>query len=302
VLKAGNYELLERLARGGMGDVWKARHRALSRPAALKLLHPKAIPGSKGDRDAAIARLLREGELTASLQSPHTVQVHDAGKSSGGAYYFAMELLEGMNAEHFVYRFGPAEPRRAVRWLQQACHSLGELHARGLVHCDMKPEHIFVCRYAREADFVKVLDFGLARPASGTPGDSRTATDGPMGTAGYMAPEQVAGSGVDARTDVFALGCAAYWLLAGKMAFDADTDEELRQQHAHGTPPALASHANGGIPPRLERVIMACLSKNPGDRPADADDLAAALDASLDVGSWTDDEARRWWDAHRGDR
>jgi serine/threonine-protein kinase len=207
-----------------------------------------------------------------------------------------MELLDGMNAEHFVYRFGPIAPGRVASWLVQACHSLGEAHARGLVHRDIKPANLFLCRYGRDCDFVKVLDFGLTLPDQTAADPRLTAPGARMGTPAYMAPEQVFGV-ADARTDLYALGCVGYFLLCGERPFEGDTGELLRQ-HVHTAPPPLGARARQPIPARLEAVVMSCLAKQPAERPDSADALSAALAEGAGDAHWTEAEARAWWDAN----
>lgn len=291
----GSYELLEPLAHGGMGEVWRARHLFLARPAAVKLILPERLQGPTEQRDTAVLRFTREAQVTASLRSPHTVELFDFGMSEGGTLFYAMELLEGLNAEHFVYRFGPVEPRRAVHWLQQVCHSLGEAHAQGLVHRDIKPSNLFLCRYGRDADFVKVLDFGLTRPAE-APSVSRLTHPGLlMGTPGYMAPEQIFGLEAEPRTDLYALGCVAYWLLSGVRPFEAEIAGELLRHHAQSSAPPLSSRSPQPIPRRLESLVMACLSKDCAGRPPDADRLCAELGACVEEEAWSHQAADAWW-------
>lgn len=291
----GSYELLERLGKGGMGEVWKARHQLLARPAAVKLILADSLRGSQEARESALERFTREARVTASLRSPHTVELFDFGTGSDGALYYAMELLDGLNIEHFVYRFGALEPARAVYWLRQACHSLAEAHGRGLVHRDVKPANIYVCRYGRDADFIKVLDFGLTKPLAPSAELGITRPGLILGTPGYMAPEQVFGLESGPRTDLYALGCVGYWLLAGVKPFEADSVGEMLRQHAQTPPPPLSARAPAPIPARLEALIMGCLSKDPEGRPRDADHLRAQLDACLDGEPWTVEKARAWW-------
>src|SRR6266850_775437 len=294
----GSYELQQRLGLGGMGEVWKARHLLLARPAAVKLILPETLRGPMEERDEVVKRFMREAQVTASLRSPHTVELFDFGVAADGAFYYAMELLEGMNLEHFVYQFGAIEPRRAVHWLKQACHSLGEAHARALVHRDIKPGNLFICRYGRDADFVKVLDFGLTRAVASSREATLTAPGTQMGTPGYMPPEQVYGLTVDQRTDLYALGCVGYWLLAGEKPFESDNAGELLRQHAQGIPPPLSSKAQQAVPAQIEAVVMGCLSKDPERRPQSADQLCEALDTAVDGNVWSAGEADRWWEKH----
>jgi tRNA A-37 threonylcarbamoyl transferase component Bud32 len=291
----GSYELLERLGLGGMGEVWKARHLFLARPAAVKLILPESLQGPMEERDAVVKRFMREAQVTASLRSPHTVELFDFGVAADGTFYYAMELLEGMNLEQFVYQFGAIEPRRAVHWLVQACHSIGEAHARGLVHRDIKPGNLFICRYGRDADFVKVLDFGLTRAAASSRDATLTTPGAKLGTPGYMPPEQVYGLEIDQRTDLYALGCVGYWLLAGEKPFESEHAGELLRLHAQAIPPPLSSKARQAIPARIEAALMACLSKDPDQRPQSADQLCEALDAAADGSPWSAREADKWW-------
>lgn len=294
----GSYELLEVIGRGGMGEVWKARHMLLARPAAVKLILPESLQGPREERDTAVQRFTHEAQVTSDLCSPNTVELFDFGVSEDGSLYYVMEMLEGITAEHFVYQFGPVEPRRAVHWLRQACHSLSEAHARGLIHRDIKPSNIYICRYGKDVDFVKILDFGLSRPVS-TPPDARLTGPGwQVGTPGYMAPEQIFGLDVDPATDLYALGCVAYWLLAGRKPFEADTAGELLWQHAQAPPPPLASKAAHPIPAPLEALVMSCLSKNSAARPRDAEALSEALAECVEGPPWSLAEARAWWAQH----
>ena len=205
----GSYELEERLGEGGMGEVWRARHRLLARPAAIKLVRPAMLGG--GDDDAtrlALRRFESEAQATAALTSPHTIRLFDYGATDDGRFYYVMELLAGRDMESLVEASGPLPAPRALHLLRQVCHSLAEAHAQGMVHRDIKPANIFVCRMGLDFDVVKVLDFGLVQVATREPGQDLTASltslaalDGIVGTPAFMAPELVAdaGSGRPAR-------------------------------------------------------------------------------------------------------
>jgi serine/threonine protein kinase len=157
----GSYSLEERLGEGGMGEVWRARHRMLARPAAIKLIRPSLI---SPERAAELQkRFENEAQVISQLRSPHTVELFDFGVAEQGTFYYVMELLDGLDVDALVRRFGPVPAERAVFLLRQVCHSLAEAEARGLVHRDIKPANIFLCRYGEDHDFVKVLDFGLAK-------------------------------------------------------------------------------------------------------------------------------------------
>jgi len=291
----GSYQLIERISRGADFEVWKAWHVRLGRPAAVKLLHARSKAEGSERLSKAVRRLVCEAQLTASLQSPHVVQIHDLGIDGERTVYFAMEYLDGLDLEHFVYRFGAVEPRRAVRWLGEVCHALGELHARGLIHGDVKPSNVFVSRGLSDIDRVTLLDFGLARATTSTHDSAETAHVRRPGTLGYMAPEQILGSSEDARSDVFAVGCLAYWMLTGVRAFNAGDDPDAGQIQDHAVPAPPLPTFKHPRSSRLEAVIMSCLSKNPMDRPVDAWALQRELVSGLDGDAWSDAEASAWW-------
>ncbi|HSS43849.1 MAG TPA: serine/threonine-protein kinase, partial [Thermoanaerobaculia bacterium] len=203
----GSYHLDELLGRGGMGEVWRASHRLLAREAAIKLIRADS---SGSDGRESVKRFEREAKATAALRSPHTVGIYDYGTTEDGTFYYVMELLEGFDCDTLVSEFGPVPPERAIHILLQACHSLGEAHQGGLIHRDVKPANIYVCRYGLDWDFVKLLDFGLVKSAGWTdPKEKQLTMAGVLaGTPGYMSPEMGAGSpDIDWRTDIYALGC-----------------------------------------------------------------------------------------------
>jgi serine/threonine-protein kinase len=292
----GSYQLGELLGRGGMGEVWRARHRLLARSAAIKVIRSDALGGSAAARGIAIARFEREAQATASLRSPHTVDLYDFGVSETGAFYYVMELLDGFDAADLVQRFGPQPTGRVIHLLRQVCESLDEAHGAGLVHRDIKPSNIHICRYGRMLDFVKVLDFGLVKPVHGD--DAKITMEFMVtGTPAFMSPEQVLGRAVDARADLYALGCVAYWLLTGRTVFEGTVMEVLAQQVS--TPPVpLSQRVDWKIPEGLERLVLACLAKNPDDRPQTADALLARLIVLCQSHAWSQDDARSWWRQH----
>jgi eukaryotic-like serine/threonine-protein kinase len=207
----GSYKLIERIGEGGMGEVWRAEHRLLARPAAIKLIRGRMLGGSQQEREALTRRFEREAHETALLRSIHTIEVYDFGATQEGHFYYVTELLEGLSLDRLVQEFGAVDPGRAVYVLRQVCHSLGEAHARGLVHRDVKPANILLCRLGPDDDFVKVLDFGLVKHTA----EGRTVTmvsvEGTaVGTPGYIAPEIALGRPyVDGRADIYSLGCVA---------------------------------------------------------------------------------------------
>src|SRR4051812_26466039 len=238
----GSYRLLERLGEGGMGEVWRARHRLLARPAAIKLIRASAAP--QAVRSEAASRFEREAQAIASLRSPHTVNLFDFGIADDGTFYYVMELLDGLDAERMVNRFGPLPAARVIYVLRQVCHSLSEAESISLVHRDIKPANIVLCRYGEDYDFVKVLDFGIVKAIheAGVQQGTQTIADLTAehvvrGTPAFIAPEQaLGGQPVDHRTDIYGTGCLAYWLLTGQLVFTGTTPMQLLLQHAQTVP------------------------------------------------------------------
>jgi serine/threonine-protein kinase len=298
----GSYHLVERLGQGGMGEVWRAKHRLLARPAAIKLIKP-SLTVAGGDAGNAVRRFEREAQITAQLRSPHTVALWDFGAADDGSFYYVMELLDGFDLQALVERYGPVPAERAIFLVRQMCHSLAEAETKGLVHRDIKPGNIFVCRYGVDFDFVKVLDFGIAKaldvPTS-FPNALLTGENVLRGTPAFIAPEQALGAAsVDSRADIYATGCVAYWLLTGELVFTADTVMGVLLHHAHTPPTAPSARSELPIPPELDAVILSCLAKNPADRPGSAAELSQRLAAIALARPWNDDRAREWWNAHQ---
>ena len=292
----GSYRLEKQLGYGGMGEVWLARHSLLARPAAIKLIRPQLAASPE-----LVRRFEREAQAIAGLRSPHTVNLFDFGIAADGAFYYAMELLDGVDTERLVRRHGPQPAARVIHLWRQICHSLAEADARGLVHRDIKPANIFVCRYGEDDDFVKVLDFGIVKSLGERP-DAQgglTRENSFPGSPQFMAPEQALGeSGVDGRTDLYATGCVAYWLLTGQTVFEAGSVMGLLLRHANDPPQPPSGRTENPIPDELERVILECLAKDPADRPRSARILDQRL-AELALRSpWKEDDARAWWIAN----
>ncbi len=284
----GSYHLVEKLGEGGMGEVWKAEHRMLARPAAIKLIHPDAVKEeaeSGATPGRHLARFEREVQATAQLRSPHTIEVYDYGLTGSGTFYYVMELLDGLDLQEIVTRFGPMPPERVTAILLQACHSLAEAHGNGLVHRDIKPANIFLCRLGRDVDFVKVLDTQVGTFA---------------GTPAY-APPEMAGVGVDevdGRADIYSLGCVAYWLLAGRIVFSANTAIQMLLKHSTEIPKPPSEYTLAPLPEELDQVILDCLAKEPADRVPSIEVLASRLRQIEWSQQWTDDMALTWWQEH----
>jgi serine/threonine-protein kinase len=298
----GSYRLVERLGQGGMGEVWKAQHRLLARPAAIKLIRPTlADDGTVRISDDTRRRFEREAQVIARLRSPHTVDLFDFGIAADGAFYYVMELLEGLDAETLVRRTGPVPAARAIHLLRQICHSLSEAESCGLVHRDIKPATIFLCRYGEEFDFVKVLDFGIVKPTHETAetGVALTRELSVHGTPAYMAPEQALGDAtLDGRADIYATGCVGYWLLTGQLVFEAPTPMGLLMHHAQTAPVPPSARTELPIPDALDRLILSCLEKDRALRPQTARELSRRLGEIDGAGAWTEEMARDWWGRH----
>jgi serine/threonine-protein kinase len=284
----GMYELDSRIAQGGMGEVWRAKHRLLSRPAAVKLIRPRATGANSSRSQADIVaerRFEREAQVTASLKSPHTVELYDFGVTDTGTIYYVMELLEGSDLQDLVQKGGPLPPKRVVHILKQALDSLAEAHDHGLIHRDIKPANLHVSQRGLAKDFVKVLDFGLVKDSAHKKIEvSITAANGIVGTPAYLAPELITGeSQVDGRADLYSLGAVAYFLLTGKLVFDAETPLLMAVAHVTGTPMPPSQRTEQAIPPGLERLVMSCLAKKPADRPESARAMLRMLE-ELDLG------------------
>jgi eukaryotic-like serine/threonine-protein kinase len=297
----GSYRLVHLIGRGGMGEVWHATHRMLARPAAIKLIKPEIL-GTRNEKEtsAVIQRFRREAEAASCLQSPHTIRLYDFGETRAGTFYFVMELLDGLDLETLVRRHGALPPERVVHLLRQACHSLGEAHDCGLIHRDVKPANIYLCRLGREYDFVKVLDFGLVKydQDESLLETMKGAADLTTGTPAYMAPEMASGDTVDRRADLYALGCVAYWLLTGELVFSAESPLKMLIQHIQAVPVPPSIRSGRPVPPELERLIMRCLEKDPANRPSTADELLAGLEQVELERTWDAPLARTWWEEH----
>jgi eukaryotic-like serine/threonine-protein kinase len=296
----GQYVLEEKIGGGGMGEVWRARHRLLIRPAAIKLIRPQV----SGDPELLLRRFEREARATAALKSPHTVQLYDFGATEDGRLYYVMELLDGLDLDTLVRQYGPLPPERCVHILRQVCSSLQDAHANGLVHRDIKPANVVVSRAGTTFDFAKVLDFGLVKldTAPGAEDDAvKLSTEGSTsGTPAFMAPEVVLGvADTDHRVDLYALGCVGYWLLTGKLIFEGRNVVEVMFHHAHTPPPKPSNRSELPIPAPLEDLLMECLEKDPACRPASAEAVSTRLDAVPLESAWTVERAERWWAMHR---
>lgn len=274
----GRYKLKKRIGAGGMGEIWLAHHHALRRDVAVKILKP----GKTGDQQA-VARFEREVRATSELVHPNTVRVFDYGVTNDGLWYYAMELLDGLDMHDEIVKNGVMSPLRAASLMMQAAQALGEAHSRGIIHRDLKPENIFLTSVHGEGEFVKVLDFGLAKLMAGNPNEDHTLTQAgwAVGTPQWVSPEVVFGDDADARSDIYGLGAVLYFLLCGQSPFGQREMSKVMQAHKHRTPKRPGQRLGHQIHAELEDIVMRCLEKDPDRRYADARGLAEELEACV---------------------
>lgn len=284
------YVLEGLLGQGAMGEVYRARHALMRRPTAIKLVRSDVLT------ERLLRRFEQEVRQTSRLTHPNTIRVYDYGQTADGVFYYAMELLDGADLERIVEATGPMPPARVIHVLTQALGALAEAHAMGLVHRDVKPSNLLLCRQGLAHDVVKVMDFGLVRDASAAE-PSLSAADEICGSPQTISPEVVQGQGAGPASDLYAVGAVGCWLLTSKPIFDAEHAMELVLAHVQ-RPPTRPSQRGVSVPADLERLLLACLAKDPGDRPASADALRRDLLACTDAGRWTEADAAAWWAAH----
>lgn len=294
--RLGRYTLLEKIGAGGMGVVYRARHAMLRRPTAIKLLP------SVDARDLAMRRFEREVQMTSELSHPNIVVVYDYGRSDEGVFYYAMEYLDGFTLRQLVERFGPQPLGRVIAILRQVCSGLAAAHARGLVHRDIKPGNIFLCRQVTGDDLVKVLDFGLVEEVVEEVQDSEMDSGRPVaglgsvvGTPAYLAPEAITDpESVSPAADIYALGAVGYFLVTGSLVFTGTTLVEMCGHHLYSAPVPPSERCDEPLPEPFESLILRCLSKRPGER-LDARNLERTLAGMQDSASWTRGDAEAFW-------
>ncbi len=266
---AGRFRVLELIDRGGMGKIFRAEQQPLGRIVALKTLD---IVDNTGEFKQ---RFLLEAASCARLSHPNTVRVYDYGEAAG-AYFLVMEFLTGRTLHQAIKEDAPLDPLRAIAIARQICGALEEAHKSGIVHRDLKPQNIFLTEHGEERDFVKVVDFGLAKEMSN---DSEVSKAGNvLGSPMYMAPEQVEGKTIDARTDVYALGLILYTMLAGQTPYKRGDSLSIMMQQVHKEPLSFAElDPKLDIAKTLEQVVRTAINKDPNDRFASMRDLSQAL-------------------------
>jgi serine/threonine-protein kinase len=298
--RVGNYELFEEIGQGGSARVYRARHRLLKRPTAVKIIQLQHAT------DELLARFDREVRLCSQLMHPNTIEIFDYGRTPEGLPYYAMELLDGLTLQQLVEREGALDAARTIHILRGIAGSLAEAHERGLVHRDVTPANIMVCRKGGLFDVPKLLDFGLIKDMRRPHTRDLTRALRVLGTPAYMAPERIERpDSADHRSDVYALGAVAYYALAGRAPFAAaaaDSDLSLAYHVVHTPPAPLAQAAPKPLPEVLVALVMACLAKRPDERPQSAQQVAAALEAAGLEHPWPQSAARLWWDRQSGVR
>jgi serine/threonine protein kinase len=267
----GQYRVTKKLGEGGMGAVYGAEHALLGRKAAIKMLLP-----TLSSNQEIVQRFFNEARAATAIADPGIVQIFDFGYHTDGSAYIVMEYLEGEPLDSRLKRLGRLNPFDALRIMRQASSSLAAAHSRGIIHRDLKPENIFLVadREVAGGERPKLLDFGIAKLTNDAESKVKTHTAAIMGTPMYMSPEQCRGAGaVDARSDVYALGCVLYHLVVGRTPFDGEGVGEIIASHLR-EPPPVPSHHVPGLPPELDALILRCLQKQPEQRFQSASELA----------------------------
>jgi hypothetical protein len=270
------FKITALIARGGMGKVYRAEQAPLGRVCAIKVLNPNYA----GEHDPEFhKRFFLEASIASKLTHPNTVTIFDYGRTDDDIYYMAMEYLEGHTLHRAIRESGTFPEERAAHVARQICRALREAHSLGVIHRDLKPANIFLVEHGDETDFVKVLDFGLVKDVSeGKPAEELTQTGLFMGSPKYMAPEQIRGDKVDARTDIYSLGIIMYEMLTGKVPFDRPNSVNILMAHVNEEPPALRQ-MNPNINPSqaIEDTVARCMAKDPETRFRSMDEVLAAL-------------------------
>ena len=291
----GQYKLKQQIGAGGMGEVYLAEHVLMKRPCAVKLIRP-----DKAGNPQILARFEREVQATAKLSHWNTVEIFDYGRAEDGTFYYVMEYLPGLNLAQLVEMHGALLPERVIHLLMQTCdlgaHS-AEAHAHELIHRDIKPGNIFAAHRGGVFDVAKLLDFGLVKPIANLEHSSLTQEGVITGSPLYMSPEQASGGIPDARSDIYALGAVAYYLLTGVAPFNHDNAIKVIAAHLNEEPVPPTEH-NPDIPTDLEQVILKAMAKDPADRYASAKEFRHALSRCDVAGRWSRDMASCWWEGH----
>ena len=314
VRRLGQYTLERQIGEGGISRVYLARHTHLKRPAAVKVLKMHLAT------DEVIARFEREAQLCSQLTHPNTIEIFDYGRTRAGVSYYAMEHLSGATLAEIVEQTGPMPVGRAIHVLRHVCGSLGEAHAKGLIHRDIKPHNIMLCTQGGAFDVVKVVDFGLVKKLhSGPPGvpSARTKPDEQgipapaessrdltqysrvLGTPLYMAPERLrTPADADARADIYAVGAVGFYLLCGRPIFDNASDQALIEKVLNEPVAGVRELAPNPVPESLAELLAHCLQKDRALRPDSVSEFVSVLDVIGHAWPWSEFDARKWWDRY----
>jgi serine/threonine-protein kinase len=278
------FKVESKIGEGGFGAVYRGVQLATGRKVALKLLHPEMTKDEN-----LVARFRREGMVLCNLRDAHTITTYDFDQTPDGTLYIAMELLEGKSLHQIFHAEAPLDWKRMFKILIEMCSSLAEAHQQGIIHRDLKPENVYLESRAGNPEFVKILDFGIAKVMRGDSIDPQspqlTATGQTLGTLEYMSPEQLMGKQLDGRSDVYALGVVAYEMITGRLPFpDAKGPAGLITAQLKQTPqsPSVAN-AKAAVPQAVDRVILKALEKDKNNRYPDVTAMAAALQDALDA-------------------
>lgn len=307
--RVGQYTLEQQIGEGGISRVYLARHAHLKRPAAVKVLKMHLTT------DEIVARFEREAQLCSQLTHPNTVEIFDYGRTRGGVSYYAMEYLRGATLAEIIEHTGPMPVGRVIHVLRHVCGSLGEAHEKGLIHRDVKPQNIMLCTQGGAYDVVKVVDFGLVKELRVTHGNSGRVDAGVpidmsapvdltqhsrvLGTPLYMAPERLRNpADADARADIYALAAVAFYLLSGRPIFENVADQALIEKVLNEPVRDVGVSLGHRVPGALADLLAQCLEKDRTMRPDSVAEFASVLDVVGHDWSWTEFDARRWWEQH----
>src|SRR5436190_684362 len=251
----GRYEIMARIGEGGMGVVYKAKQTSIDRVIAIKMLNPQMASDQQW-----VQRFYNEAKATSRLQHPNTIRMFDFGQTADGRLFLTMEFLDGQTLREAVARQAPMAPNRVLKVLIQCCASLAEAHSIGIIHRDIKPDNVFLLNMAGSPDFVKLLDFSVAKLLEGD--RMKTQAGVVFGTPQYMSPEQGRGLPLDARSDLYALGILAFEMLTGNVPYNDDNPMTVIQMHLHGQVPPMQD----SIPPSVQHVVRRAMEKDAARR------------------------------------
>ncbi len=283
---AGRFVLTEKIGQGGMGTVYKAIHTRMNRTCAIKLL-----TSDTGDNESAAARFNREAQMASKIDNPHAVVIYDFGEAEGGLLYLAMEYIEGEPLSRLLSRETRLSISRAVGIASQIGEALAAAHSRGIVHRDLKPDNVMIGRKGAAAEYVKVLDFGIAKPTGEDATDNLTKTGFVVGSPAYMSPEQLSGEKLDARSDVYSLALIVYEMLTGRLPFEGENQQAIMIKRITSEPLPLGA-VLPSVAPLVERVVMSALARDQHARTPTVTRFANELVSAANEGAGGGDTGR----------